>query len=121
MERDSLHTAGDEAAIALFGRRTRFDVVMRGYDRRQVDERVSLLRGRALDLERLEAAQRTRQPGLAQVETSRRAVTRRPRPSSSATTCPACSAGGLKAAGIEERQAEAAGRLKRNRGSGRSA
>jgi cell division septum initiation protein DivIVA len=76
MERDSLHTAGDDTAIIPQLAEDHFDVVMRGYDRRQVDERVSLLRGRAQELERrLEAAQNEAGEAWREVENSRRAAT----------------------------------------------
>jgi cell division septum initiation protein DivIVA len=79
MERQPLPTGSDETAIIPQLGEDHFDVVMRGYDRRQVDERVSLLRNRAQELERrLEAAQADAADAWHEVESFRQAATHAP-------------------------------------------
>jgi hypothetical protein len=79
MERQPLPTGSDETAIIPQLGEDHFDVVMRGYDRRQVDERVSLLRSRAQELERrLDAAQNDAAEAWREVESFRQAATSAP-------------------------------------------
>ena len=85
MERQPLPTGSDDTAIIPHLGEDHFDVVMRGYDRRQVDERVSLLRNRAQELERrLEAAQADAADAWHEVESFRQAAAT---PSSSCLRC----------------------------------
>jgi cell division septum initiation protein DivIVA len=76
MERQPLPTGNDQTAIIPQLGEDHFDVVMRGYDRRQVDERVARLRSRAEELERrLEAAQTDASDAWREVESFRQSAT----------------------------------------------
>jgi cell division septum initiation protein DivIVA len=79
MERQPGPMGNDETAIIPQLGEDHFDVVMRGYDRRQVDERVSMLRSRAQELERrLEAAQNEAAEAWREVDSFRAAATSAP-------------------------------------------
>jgi cell division septum initiation protein DivIVA len=79
MDRQPLPTGNDETAIFPQLGEDHFDVVMRGYDRRQVDERVAQLRSRSQELERrLEAAQTDAADAWREVESFRQAATHAP-------------------------------------------